>query len=161
MKKIIGLILLATTIGVPKLYAQQSVTASGGEASGSGGSASVSTGQVVYTTISGAGGVVTQGVQQPYEIFVLGKNEHKSILLNAIAYPNPTISQLALRIDSGVLPDLRYELYDLNGRVLSKNIIKDVETIIPVEQFPAATYILKVYSGRFEVKTFKIVKNSI
>ncbi len=161
MKKITCLIFLAAIFCAPKLTAQQAVTASGGEASGPGGSASVSTGQIAYTTISGGGVTITQGVQQPYEIFVLGKDENKFVGLNVIAYPNPTISKLALRIDAESVAGLRYELYDLNGRILTKEAIKDAETIIPVEQFPAATYILKIYSGRFEVKTFKIVKNSI
>ncbi len=161
MKKFTRLIIIPAIFCASGMFAQEAVTASGGDALGSGGSASISTGQVAYTTILGSGATVTQGVQQPYEIFVLGDKEHGPFSLNVVAYPNPTVSKLMLRIESGNLIDLRYELYDLNGRILSEKAIKDAETIIPVEEFPAATYILKVYSGRFEAKTFKIVKNSI
>lgn len=162
MKKFTCLIFLLVVLAAapPNLAAQQAITSSGGEASGSGGSASYSTGQVAYTTITGSGGIVTQGVQQPYEILVLGKDDHKSISLNLSAFPNPTVSTLTLRIESVTMPDLRYELFDLNGRLLRNNSIKDVETIISMGTFEEAVYVLKVYSGRFELKTFKIIKNN-
>jgi len=50
------------------LQAQETIPASGGKASGSGGTASYSFGQVVYTTYTGTNGLVAQGVQQPFEI---------------------------------------------------------------------------------------------
>lgn len=159
MKKFTCLILLIAAFAAPDLAAQQAVTSSGGEASGSGGSASYSTGQVSYTTITGTGGTATQGVQQPYEIFVLGNDDFKSISLNITAFPNPTISTLTLRIEFTSMPDLRYQLFDLNGRLLRDESVKDMETLISMETLEDAVYILKVYSGRFELKTFKIIKN--
>ena len=45
--------------------AQQATTATGGDATGSGGSAAYSVGQIVYTTHTGTTGSVAQGVQQP------------------------------------------------------------------------------------------------
>ncbi|MCW4468471.1 T9SS type A sorting domain-containing protein [Flavobacterium sp. MFBS3-15] len=161
MKRFTRLIIIPAFLSAPALLAQEAVTASGTEASGSGGSASISTGQVAYTTLTGAEAIITQGVQQPYEILVLGNDEHGPIFLNVVAYPNPTVSTLMLRIESESMDGLRYELFDLNGRILAEKPIKDAETIIPVDHYPAATYILKVYSGRFEAKTFKIVKKSI
>ena len=53
-------------LGLGGLHAQESPTASGGEATGTGGTASYSVGQVVYTTNTDATGTVTQGVQQAY-----------------------------------------------------------------------------------------------
>ena len=55
-------------LGLGGLQAQQSPTATGGEATGTGGTASYSVGQVVYTTNTGTNGSMAQGVQQPYEI---------------------------------------------------------------------------------------------
>ena len=52
------------------LHAQESPTAAGGEATGTGGTSSYSVGQVVYTTATGTNGSLAQGVQQPYEISV-------------------------------------------------------------------------------------------
>ena len=63
-------------LGLGGLHAQESVNSSGGEATGTGGTASYSVGQVVYTTATGTNGSVAQGVQQPYEISTtVGINE--------------------------------------------------------------------------------------
>ena len=48
---------------------QESVNASGGNATGSGGSISYTIGQIDYIEASGVGGSVNQGIQQAYEIF--------------------------------------------------------------------------------------------
>ena len=89
-------------IGLTGLKAQQATTTSGGNASGSGGSASYSVGQVVYTTNTGAGGSVSQGVQQPYEISIVSGIEEQGITLTCTAYPNPTTDYLTLKIDGDV-----------------------------------------------------------
>ena len=49
-----------------EIEAQVSPVSSGGEATGSGGSASYSLGEVVYTSYSSSGGYVIEGVQQAY-----------------------------------------------------------------------------------------------
>ncbi|PZR19085.1 MAG: T9SS C-terminal target domain-containing protein [Flavobacterium psychrophilum] len=167
MKKITFLIFLTTAFAAPDLAAQQAVTASGGEISGSGGTASQSTGQIVYTRISGSGGTATQGVQQPFEISVIGKDEQKSISLkttiplNAIVSPNPTVATVSLFIEHDDLANFRYELYDLNGRIISHEKIREKETIISMETYPASVYILKIYDGRYQLKNFKIIKKDI
>ena len=57
--------------------AQQATTATGGNASGSGGTVAYSVGQIFYTTNTGTTGSEAQGVQQPYEIsIVLGIDNH-------------------------------------------------------------------------------------
>ena len=59
------------------LLAQEVIPTSGGTASGSGGSASYTIGQMIYTTNNGVNGSVSQGIQQPYEISVVsGIEEH-------------------------------------------------------------------------------------
>ena len=63
---VIATILFIATIG---LFAQSQTTASGGEASGSGGTVSYTVGQTAYQTNVGTGGTVTEGLQQAYEIF--------------------------------------------------------------------------------------------
>ncbi|MFD2601997.1 T9SS type A sorting domain-containing protein [Flavobacterium suzhouense] len=167
MKKITFLIFLTTAFTVPDLAAQQAVTASGGEISGSGGTASLSSGQIVYTVISGSGGTATQGVQQPFEISVIGKDEQKSISLkttvpvNAIVSPNPTVATISLFIEHEDLSNFRYELYDLNGRIISNNRIREKETIITMEKYPSGMYILKIYDGMHQIKNFKIIKKDI
>ena len=54
-----------------ELSAQENTVASGGKATGSGGTVSYSVGQVVYTTNAGTNGSLSQGVQQPYVVSTL------------------------------------------------------------------------------------------
>jgi hypothetical protein len=63
-------ILFLFCLGLTALKAQQTVPATGGIATGSGGTVSYTVGQVADTTQTGSGGTVTQGVQQPFEIWI-------------------------------------------------------------------------------------------
>jgi hypothetical protein len=138
--------------------AQQATTATGGNASGSGGTVAYSVGQIVYTTNTGTTGSVAQGVQQPYEIYALGIDDN-SINLALTAYPNPTTNFLQLSIEGDQLQDLSYQLFDLSGKLIeSKKITSNTQTI-SMETLPNATYFLKVMNNSTEVKTFKIIKN--
>jgi len=145
-------------IGFNQVYAQQATTASGGDASGSGGSVAYSFGQIVYTTNTGSNGSVGQGVQQPYEISItIGLNE-TGVNLNLSAYPNPTTNYLMLEVDN-YDKALSYQLYDISGKLLESNTVVANSTTINMEQLARATYFLKVSQNNKEVKTFKIIKN--
>jgi hypothetical protein len=80
--------------------AQQSVNAGGGNATGSNGNLSYTIGQIDYVSATGSNGSVSQGVQQPLEIFTLGKDDFPNIMLQATVYPNPTTSVINLRIEN-------------------------------------------------------------
>ena len=106
-------------LGITGLQAQTSINATGGNASGSGGSVSYSVGQVVYTNNTGTNGSVAQGVQQPYEISVVTAiEEAKGINLSVTAYPNPTTDYLTLSISAFDISNVSYQLYDMNGKLL-------------------------------------------
>lgn len=158
MKKKFTLLILLAGFNVPVLLAQQGTTSSGGDISGSGGSASYSTGQVAYTTLTGSTGSATQGIQQPYEFFVLGEDHFEAITLSVTVYPNPAVSEIHLRLGSLDVSDPRFELYDLNGRLLLQQKITLMETPIAMASLPTASYLLKVYAGNAELKNFKIIK---
>ncbi len=147
-------------LGLIGLQAQENVNATGGNASGSGGSASYSVGQVVYTSNTETDGSVTQGVQQPYEIWVATAiEEAQAINLLVTAYPNPTTDYLTLRIDEFDISDLSYQLYDMQGKLLRNEKITSNQTRIVMSNLAPATYSVKVVQGNKEIKTFKIVKH--
>ena len=147
-------------LGLTGLQAQESISTTGGNASGSGGSVSYSVGQVVYTTHTGTSGSVAEGVQQPYEISVVtGLEEAQSINLSVTAYPNPTTDYLTLRIDEFEISNLSFQLYDMNGKLLQNEKITGNQTSIVMSNLLPATYFVKVIRGNKEVKTFKIIKN--
>jgi hypothetical protein len=81
------------------LQGQATIPATGGNATGSGGSVSYTIGQILYNTFSGTNGTVAQGIQQPYEISVVTAIENtEGIALEYIVYPNPTRGLIKLII---------------------------------------------------------------
>ena len=146
-------------LGLGVINAQETVTTTGGEASGIGGSSSYTVGQVVYTTNTGANGSVTQGVQQPYEIYVTTGVNQTAINLEMIVYPNPTTNYLTLKVENEHIERLTYQVIDLQGKVIQNKKVTADNTIIKMEALPKATYFLKVTDNNKTVKTFKVIKN--
>jgi opacity protein-like surface antigen len=156
--KLIAALLLC--LSLTGLKAQVAVPAAGGNASGAGGTASYSIGQVAYSTYTGATGSVAQGVQQPFEISVVtGIEPAKGITLECTAYPNPATDYLTLQVGSFDLAGLAYQLFDMNGKLITNKKLEGTETRISMGSLVPATYILKVVQNNQEVKTFKIIKN--
>lgn len=150
-------------LGLTGLQAQTSVNATGGNASGSGGTASYSVGQIVYTTNAGTNGSVAQGVQQPYEISVVdGLEESDGIDFSVSVYPNPANDYLVLEIGNPTTSgyqSMSYQLFDINGKLLQEEKIAGTQTNIVMNNLAAATYFVKVVQDNQEIKIFKIIKN--
>lgn len=139
-------------------FGQSNTVASGGDASGSGGSVSYSIGQIDYLTAIGSGGTATQGVQQPYEIFV--GYEDLSIDLQANLFPNP--AALSVQLQFGNWSDFdspRFEMTDDRGRLLLSGEIVSSETSISLADLPNAPYFIRLIANETMVKNFKLVKN--
>ena len=143
------------------IQAQEAVAAAGGEATGSGGSVSYSIGQIDYITNTGTGGTVTQGVQQPYEFFIVGIDDKKDISVELSVYPNPAVSTVNLRIDNQNLENISFQLYDMNEKLILNKKVSGNVTSIQMEKLASATYFLKVSDNKKVVKTFKIIKNQV
>jgi hypothetical protein len=139
------------------IRAQNAIPASGGNATGSGGSVSYTIGQVVFTSITGSNGSSAQGVQQPYEISVITaiKNTERITLY---VFPNPTRGIVKLVIGIKDFDNLRFQLYDLSGIRIQDKKIDNEETEISMDSLMPSVYFLKVLSGNEEIKTFKIIK---
>jgi hypothetical protein len=138
---------------------QQTIPATGGNASGSGGSVSYSVGQILSSTISGSNGTVVQGVQQPYEISVVTAIKNtEDISLKCLVYPNPTAGITKLVFESADFENLSFRLFDINGMLLQDKKVESRETEISLENLSSSVYFLKVLKNNQEVKVFKIVK---
>jgi len=154
---IIATILLFTTIG---LIAQSQSTASGGEASGNGGTVSYTVGQTAFQTNEGTGGTVTEGLQHAYEIFSVTGIENTEIsLIHVSAYPNPVIDNLRLRVEKENIKDFSFQVYDIQGKLLQFKKLDGLETQIDMSNYSPSTYFLIVISGNQSVKEFTIIKN--
>lgn len=154
-----ALILISNCTLLFNLYAQQSVNTSGGDGKGSGGSVSFSIGQIAYRTAESSEIKMIEGVQQPYEIFIVtGINNHLANLLNIQAYPNPTMDYVNLSVDNFSRETLYYRLYDMHGRLLEIGQISQNQTQLNLYHLPSAPYLLKVMTKKQELRTFKIFK---
>ena len=139
-------------------YAQQNTVASGGDATGAGGSASYSIGQIDYVTSSGSGGTASQGVQQPYEIYTTGVSSVSS-KISLQVFPNPVADLLTLTVSDPNLTGLSYKVLSVEGRLITENKISSAEERIDFQQTTNGVYFLKVVnSHNKEVQSFKIIK---
>lgn len=140
------------------LRAQTSVNASGGDASGSGGTVAYSVGQVVYTSNTASTGTVDQGVQHAYEIYTVGIKEI-ALNISLTAFPNPTMENITLQISDYNNEKLSYQLFDLQGKALSNGQIVGQQTLINMNNLPRATYYINVLDQENKkVQSFKIIK---
>ena len=140
------------------LYSQASIPASGGEATGAGGSSSYSIGQLMTTAITNSNGSVSAGVQQAFEISVTLGIDNTTINLTFAAYPNPTVDILHLSISNFNQENLSYSLFNIQGQLLATKQVNNATTTIGMQSYAPAVYFLKVTSNNQALKTFKIIK---
>lgn len=151
--------LFLMNVGVIQIFAQQTVTSSGGNATGAGGSVSFTVGQIDYSSHASSSGSVSEGVQQPYEFYVLGMDDNDAFAAELSVFPNPATGLIILRTEGQVAEDLNILLTDINGKILLKQRIVDSETKIALDAYPPATYLMVVYKGSNQLKSMKIIKN--
>ncbi len=153
------LFILSIFLNFSSLQAQEAVIASGGVAAGTGGTVAWSVGLIAYTSIDNLHGAVSQGMQQPFEIFTVGIDDYEEIVLSMSVYPNPTSEFIWLKMTTDKFETLGYQLYDFSGKLLLDQKISSMETSIPMVNFRAGTYFLKICDSYQTLKTFKIIKN--
>ncbi len=159
MKRISGYLFIFIC-GGSFCFGQQAVSTAGGEAAGSGGSVSYTVGQTEYVSSAGSDGVVSPGIQQPYEIFtVTGIVPETDITFKAVVYPNPATDMLTLKIQWDKPDKLKYTLIDIKGKILDERVIENNETAISLQNYPPSTYFLQVKYQMQIIKVFKIIKN--
>ena len=151
-------VFLLLGMGLSSGFAQQAVTSSGGDASGNGGTAAYSFGQVFYTSNQSANGSVNQGVQQAYEIFTVGLKE-TNLDIQLVAFPNPTTDYLNLQVSEAGGKNLSYLLTDLQGKQIKTGAIKETETPIDLKELVSGIYFIQINEANKNLQTFKVVKN--
>jgi hypothetical protein len=140
------------------IFSQETLSTSGGNASGLGGSSSFTVGQVFYTINTSSAGFVSQGVQQAFEIQTLSNPDLLTVQLKAVTYPNPTIDYVVLKITDTALENLQYTLFDINGKTIISRKITTSSTKITMKNYSIGMYLLKLTKENQPIKTFKIIK---
>jgi hypothetical protein len=147
--------------GISVLYAQEEVDVLGGDSSGSGGTVSYSVGQVAVSAVSGSSGSIRQGVQQPWEIYlVTGLDAWNGITLDCQVYPNPVGDFLKLKVEGWNWDKLSFKLCDASGRIYLIGEVHQIETTIPVSDLLPGVYLFTVTNKiGLHINTYKIIKN--
>lgn len=156
MRLFLSLLLLTMLHG--GIRAQDALDAAGGEATGLGGAASYSVGQLAIQTYATTGFSIAEGVQQPYEISMIVGIPDDGIELKVAAYPNPVRDYLRLSVLVWNDEAIDYRLRDMAGRELFGRHVLAEETDIHMADLPNATYFLTISSDQKPIKIFKIVK---
>ncbi len=156
IKWILASLILLYTLPV---LAQETILVTSQTATGTGGESTYSVGQVAFSTVESAAGTVTQGVQQPYEIlFMTGLEESPDILLSCEVFPNPATAEVRLKIEREELSSLRFQLRNNHGSLISEQAIAEKTTLIPLNELSAGTYLLTLFDGNTNLKTWKVIK---
>lgn len=160
MKKTFIKTFLTLTLGfyLTNIFAQESTVSSGGNINGSSGSVCYTFGQVVCNSITGSNGTVSQGVQQPYEIFIITGINKIDKEMDLEVYPNPVSDLMNLKYTNYTNQNLAYKIYDAAGKLIETKNISGSQTLIDMCTFVSGTYFIKVFSANQELKVFKIIK---
>ena len=137
--------------------AQSVIVPFGGDATDGSVTVSYTVGQVAVQVNSDGGNTIYEGVQQPYEIQIIGIDNYPGITLNAMVYPNPTVGNVQLTMNNEQLEG-EVRVFDMNGKFLFVKKIEGENTEIPMSDLAAGTYFVNVVSEKQVLKTFKVVK---
>ena len=136
----------------------QVLSATGGDASGSGGSVAYSVGQIVYTTSTGTSGSVAQGVEQAYEISSVGIKE-TALNISLSIFPNPTSDYLTIKVEDYNNEALSYNLINEQGKLVMNEQITNQDTQVAMSSLARGAYFINVLQANKKIQTFKIIKN--
>ena len=150
-KRTLILFSLLSTIAVS---AQEVVSTQGDSYSNTSANINFTIGEVVINT--GTDGTVdfTQGVHQTNWNFV-GMEDY-SPGFEASVFPNPTSEVLNIRTSS--FENVRYTLYNAQGKLLIQEILSAEQTPIQVGQLAPGSYSIILNNQTQNLKTFKLIK---
>lgn len=156
---IFRLIIVFYFSGFSVVFSQNSINSSGGNINSSSGNVSYSVGQLFIKSVGNSDGSVSEGVQQAYTISEISSVENLRNKWKISLYPNPADNYIYLKQDLSNIDNLKWQLFDMQGRLLIEKMTKNNPQIIDIGNLSKQVYFLKVTNGKQELKTFKIIKN--
>jgi hypothetical protein len=136
----------------------QEIVSSGGETQKvSGYEVSWTIGEPVTETLSGSANILTQGFHQP-KLSVTPVSEFQKSGIELKVYPNPT-SDFVIIQTNGLTENLRYLLFNINGKLLENELITSEKTKMNLKNYSGGQYVLKlICNSNQPVQNFKIIK---
>ncbi|MEE6127581.1 T9SS type A sorting domain-containing protein [Chryseobacterium arthrosphaerae] len=138
-------------------HAQSAILATGTDASAGNGSVSYSIGQTSYLN-KGTPVQIMEGVQQGYEITTLATQETLSEQKDILLYPNPFKDFLYIDFTTYNYKGSEYQLFDAQGKLIRKDIIRESKSELNFSALPSTMYIIRINQNGENIKTFKIIK---
>ncbi|QNL21665.1 T9SS type A sorting domain-containing protein [Hyphobacterium sp. CCMP332] len=140
------------------IKAQESILSSGNTITVSNGSISYSIGQNSYNSYSSASGELNEGVQHPFEFYVLSI---RTILPeNSIeVFPNPAGDYLNISISKISYNNLSYELRNAKSTIIASGNFTAFIEQINISNISSGIYFLEVFESEESIKTLKIIKS--
>ena len=150
-KRTLFLFSLLSTIAVS---AQEVVSTQGDSYSNTSANINFTIGEVVINTGTNGTNELTQGFHQTNWNFV-GMEDY-SPGFEASVFPNPTSEVLNIRTSS--FENVRYTLYNAQGKLLIQEILSAEQTPIQVGQLAPGSYSIILNNQTQNLKTFKLIK---
>ena len=141
-------------------YAQQGPVAAGTSTAGAGGSISYSIGQIDYIAPTGSGGNSNEGLQQPYELFIVSTSVKEiDNSVSVTMFPNPVSNFVSIDFKNSKFQDYSYQLTDANGKLISENKITEAQSKINVAELNSGIYFILISNSSSPIKTYKLIKH--
>ena len=138
-------------------YGQKNTVSSGADASGTGGTFSYSIGQIDYSNSISANEYVSEGVQQPYELYTIANVTEENSIISAI-YPNPVDDYLTLEV-KGVLQNSTVHVIDSKGKQTFVTSLTGIKTNLNLIDHNSGIYHLIIRQNNIDLESLKIIKN--
>ena len=157
MKKIVLSILTMAACAAYSQTTNQVVASSGGKGTAGGVSLNWTIGEPISKTLSNGTTTLGAGFQQG-ALSVTSIDEKATDATFLSVFPNPTTDKVIIKQSQAEAKKLRYNLYNLEGKEVASTELTSTEQSIDFSTLTKGVYILKVYSNKEVIKSYKIVK---
>lgn len=141
------------------MSAQSVISSSGNSTSNGGYTLSWTIGEGIISTIGNNDIELTQGFHQPLVIDVIAVGIEDDLILDIIAYPNPTYDKVMFE-GGDPIGIYHIRVVDKLGRVLEQKSMPFQEFILEMEKYNNGTYLIEVVEDKTgKRKIFNIVKS--
>lgn len=142
-------------------HAQQAIVTTGGDLYTTSGSVAYSVGQVAFTSPANEVGSISQGVQQPFQLSIVGISELHWVSMFEL-YPNPANQNLYLHATGSEqtmkLSAFQARIFDMLGNLVATQKLQDDVNMISVSALPTATYFIQIWQENTFIQSVSFSK---
>jgi len=141
------------------IHAQKLISTTGNSETNNNVNISWTIGEPITYTVNNSTNTITQGFLQS-KLIVTSIKETFTLENEIKAYPNPVKDFIILKISNKEISQkkYRYQLTDINGKIIKSCFISDNEINIYMSAYSPGKYILNIFDDNANVKQFKIIK---